>query len=265
MHYPSIRKSSCTLQKFSATYNCLVPLRLSVSPEASAKPASTLSSPNSHLISSPTLCLNKSFSRVPAPPSASANSTPSKGSYSSCSHSLLPSQTMPFLSSHLITDCHTVSHNCRPCLSSDPKFPGAEDLPVCSSRLTPREPAQAERAGPWKGRVSHHTSQLLAHPSPTTWELFAHLQTRPVTAGEKRSGGDKPQRQPCSGTLVFLTLQACFLTKVAINNHLLALDLVLLPLKQPWLPETDREESSHLQPRLSQERQPQPALRNLGT
>lgn len=62
-----------------------------------------------------------------------------------------------------------------------------------------------------------------------------------------------------------LTPQACFLTKVTINNHLLALDSVLLPLKQPWLPEVDREESSHLQPRLGQERQLQPALGNLGT
>lgn len=193
MHYPSIHKAA-------------VPYRSSVQPTTAWSPSDFqsesrgISKTSKHTRLSK-LALNfqphpsasnKSFSRMPAPPSASANSTPSKGSYSSCSHSLLPSQTMPFLSSHLITDCHTVSHNCRPCLSSDPKFPGAEDLPVCSSRLTPREPAQAERAGPWKGRVSHHTSQLLAHPSLTTWEHFAHLQTRPATVGEKRSGGDKP-------------------------------------------------------------------------
>lgn len=156
---------------------------------------------------------------MPAPPSASANSTPSKGSYSSGSHSLLPSQTMPFLSSHLITDCHTGSHNCRPCLSHQPLAPRSRGLvclffPFCSQQASPG------REGRLLGKGGFLTpSQLPANPNSTTRKYFTHPQTRPATAGMEEAWRRLGERsnlalhQPHPGILVLLTPQACFLTK----------------------------------------------------
>lgn len=87
-----------------------------------------------------------------APPSVSLNSVPFKRTVvGSGSCSLLPPQTMFFLSRRLITDCHTVSHNCSFVSLVRPWFPGTEALfwsfPSFESL------ARARRAGPWSENV----------------------------------------------------------------------------------------------------------------
>lgn len=118
------------------------------------------------------LCTNHSLECQPHPLSLQTQ-PPSRGLVSSGTHSLLPSQTMLFFSRHLITDCHTVSHNCRPCLPCQTICSQVQRPCLFFPILSEPSPGLGGQ-GPGQ-KVFSKPIWLQAEPSlaPTTWDHFS--------------------------------------------------------------------------------------------
>ena len=135
--------------------------------------------------------------------SVSANPAPfTRALVSSGSCSLLPSQTMLSFSRCLITDCHTVSHNCRPCLPC--QILSSQGQRPCLSGLSHPLGAwpRAGRAGPWSESVFQaQFSSRLSQPLGTTFLAFVLFtgQTRPPCTSSPQ--GDPGQGQRNEGDL----------------------------------------------------------------
>lgn len=243
--------ASAFLLIFNVAYNLLVPSRFSSqSPEVSYSKTSTLYTLN---FQSPPLPLNKPVSRMSVPSSASAIHPPQKALVSSGSCSLLPSQTMPFLSRHLITDCHTVSHNCRPCLPSQTICSQGQRPCLSFPPLSLIAPPRLGGQGPSKkvfprpysalGWASFNSCDCFSCPVRI---YFAEVMFSTWWSGQKtgeralREGGAVVLTWPWQGLALgrhlLIPSKACFFTVKQVRKHLLALKFGFLSLRQPWFP-----------------------------